>query len=114
MGLRAVTDQIDVTSALPQPDKAWAYTDRAGHAHRYAGGYPTLTWVVDETYWCEDCSDEHTEGHRECPLCGERIEPGLREWDGTKQYIPGRTSYYLGDREISEQEYLRLTSARGG
>jgi hypothetical protein len=108
-------DKIDVTSRLPYPDERWTYTDRAGHEHRYdkqAPGdyYPTLSWVIDETYYCPDCHDEHTEGHWECPQCGERITPGSAGPDRFRRYIPGLTHYYLNDEEITKDEYQRLAA----
>jgi hypothetical protein len=115
--LRAEAELIDVTSSLPYADEAWTYTDQAGHRHRYSKGYPTLTWVIDETYWCEDCNDEHTEGHWECPLCGERITPGLKGPDMFPKRIPGMVTYYLNDVPISKDEYQRLVAQitqRGG
>jgi len=113
MDLRTETERIEVTSALPTADERWTFTDKAGHEHRYsrrgAGDYyPTLTWVVDETHWCEDCGDEHTEGHYECPLCGERIQPGLKGPSSFREFVPGRTTYYLDDEEISEARYREL------
>jgi DNA-directed RNA polymerase subunit RPC12/RpoP len=106
--LRIEREMIDVTSASPYADEDWTYTDQQGHPHRYDHGYPTLTWIIDRTYWCEDCGDEHTEGHYECPLCGERIEPGLKGPDMSRRYMPGRTSYYLDDEEISPERFAEL------
>ena len=111
--LRAEAELIDVSSALPYPDEAWTYTDQHDHKHRYKRTgpgtyYPTLTWVVDETYWCEECGDEHAEGHWECPLCGEHITPGLKGPDRFPRKIPGMVSYYLNDEPISKAEYQRL------
>lgn len=107
--LEIETEMIDVTSSLPYPDEQWTYTDQQGHAHRYsrqAAGdyYPTLAWVVDETYWCDDCQDEHTDGHYECAICGEHIEPGLRGPDYARKYMPGRTSYYLNGESITKEQ----------
>jgi hypothetical protein len=106
--LEAETEMIDVTSGLPYPNERWTYTDRQGHEHRYsrrAAGdyYPTLVWVVDETYWCEDCRDEHTDGHYECAICGEHITPRLRGPDLSRKYIPGLTSYYLNGEPITKE-----------
>jgi hypothetical protein len=114
MDLRAETERIEVTSSLPYADKDWTYTDRHGHSHRYDRGYPTLTWVVEYTYWCDTCQDEHDEGHYECPLCGEHITPGMAGPDRFRRYIPGMTRYYLNDEEISETEYRRLAEQIAG
>jgi hypothetical protein len=109
--LRVETDMIDVTSNLPRPDKAWTYTDRAGHDHRWDHGYPTLVVVDEETYWCEDCGDEHTDSHYECPRCGEEIRPGLVGPSLHREYIPGRTEYLLNGEPISEDEARRIIEA---
>jgi hypothetical protein len=113
LDLREEAELIDVTSALPYPDERWRFTDAAGHEHRYrrqgAGDYyPTLVWVVDERWWCDDCGDEHTEGHYECRACGERIVPGLAGPDYFPRRIPGRVTYWLGDTEISPDRYREL------
>jgi DNA-directed RNA polymerase subunit RPC12/RpoP len=114
MDLRVEVERLDVTSDSPYADESWTFTDQAGHQHRYDHGYPTLSWVVDETWWCEDCGDEHTEGHYECPLCGERIIPGTAGPDRVRRYAPGRTSYYLGDEEISPERYQELLAQLEG
>lgn len=68
-----------VFSNLPEPDPRWRYTDSNGHEHyRAERDWPTLEWVVDHTYWCGDCRDEHDEGHYACRMCGEPVEPGTR------------------------------------
>ena len=116
MELRVETEMIDVTSLGPKPDKTWRYTDRHGHEHRYVddryvdGGYPTLIVVDDETWWCDDCEDAHTESHRECRECGERIEPGMTGPSMAREYAPGMTRYFLGDEEISRERYLELAA----
>jgi hypothetical protein len=102
-------DRIDVTSDLPRPDPTWRYTDSFGHEHRReANSYPTLTWVIDRTYWCEGCRDEHTEGHYECRECRQWVTPGLVPAPLYREYVPGMTHYYLNDEEISREEYERL------
>jgi len=108
--LRAEVEMIDVSSALPRPDKKWTYTDRQGHRHHWDDGYPTLVVVTEESYWCEDCHDEHTDSHYECPLCGEEIRPGLVGPSLYREYTPGMTSYYLNDEPISEDRYRELVT----
>ena len=105
-------EQIDVTSGLPYPDERWTYTDHHGHEHyRRDGGYPTLTWIVDETYWCGDCDEEHTEGHWECSICGERIEPGISGPDAFRKVIRGRRSYYLNGEPITEERFQEIRAS---
>lgn len=76
-------------SSLPEADPAWRYTDRQGHEHapevytdqggvKRVRDWPSLVSVVEETYWCDECNDEHERRHRECRICGEQIEPGSR------------------------------------
>lgn len=76
-------------SSLPEADPAWRYTDQQGHehapeVHTDIGGvervskWPSLVTVGEETYWCDECSDEHERTHLECRICGEQIEPGSR------------------------------------
>jgi hypothetical protein len=106
--LEIEVDMIDVTSGLPQPDEGWTYTDHVGHPHRWDNGYPTLVLVIDETYWCTDCGDEHTDDHWECPLCGEEIKPGTRGPDLFRRYIPGLTSYSLDGEPITREQAMAL------
>jgi hypothetical protein len=108
--LRAEVEMIDVTSRGPRPDKAWRYTDAAGHQHFWRDGWPTLEWLVTERYWCEDCQDEHAEGEWICPLCEEVITPNMVGPSMFKERIPGLTSYYLNDEPISGQRYRELVA----
>lgn len=78
----------------PVEDPDWRFTDAAGHKHRGASR-DTTRWVVDRTYWCEDCQDEHEEGHLECKLCGEQIEPGMIPSSTTPKHLPGRKTYFI-------------------
>jgi hypothetical protein len=110
--LRAETERIEVTSNLPRPDQKWRYTDEQGHEHSWQDGYPTLRTVVDDVYWCEGCQDEHEETHLECSLCGETIEPGMVGPSPFREFIPGRTSYYLDDEPISEERFRELMEQR--
>jgi hypothetical protein len=101
--LRIETDQIEVTSNPPKPDKNWRYTDQQGHEHYWQDGYPTLVTIVDKTYWCGECRDEHEEMHLECPICHEHITPGMVGPSGFREFVPGRTSYWLNGKPISEE-----------
>lgn len=101
--LRIVTDQIEVTSNLPRPDRNWRYTDAAGHEHRYDDGYPTLVRVGEGPYWCPDCHDEHEDSHWECPICHEEISPALTGPPPGREFIPGMTEYFLDGEPISKE-----------
>jgi hypothetical protein len=109
---------LEFHSDLPEPDPDWASTDHHGHQHHYdkdalAAGrhyYPTLEWVIDETFWCDDCGDEHTEGHWQCPLCGEAVTPGLRGPSLFPRYQAGQRSYYLDGEPITEQQVQALAA----
>jgi len=85
------SDQVETTSMGPRPDPSWTYTDRAGHEHsaRIPG---TLRWVEDGVDLVDDgdgYTDEMPFGHQECIRCGEHIEPGMIESDGTRQFVTG-------------------------
>lgn len=82
---------LEVTSNLPRPDPNWRFVDANGHAHTIE----SLVWVDDETYWCEDCEDDHAEGHWECPRCHEHITPGTRGPNMFREFIPGTVHTYL-------------------
>ena len=108
-------ERIEVSTALPQPDPSWTYTDRALHAHAYGTKrepYPTLAWKHSEPYWCADCQDEHTDSWLECPLCGEKVRPGTFV-DTSPKWIDGPTSYTLDGQGVTPQEAeVFLASAR--
>jgi hypothetical protein len=115
------TERIDVSTALPQPDPNWTYTDRASHTHTYGQPgertYPTLELRTSEPYWCAECEDEHTDTWFECPLCGEKIDPGTRI-DTSPKYIPGLTSYRIDGQHVTKEEaealLAQIQAARGG
>lgn len=99
------TEMIDVTSALPYPDKNWHYIDAQGHEHSMVDReYPTLRLMIDsvETYFCADCGEEHTEtvSHYECLICAQRIKPG-RTTDFSRRYEPGMQHATLNGEPIS-------------
>ena len=104
---------------LSDIDANWTFTDTAGHRHHCeyeaAEHYPTLVTVVDETYWCEDCEDEHELTHQACRLCGEKIRPGTTG-PGTK-YITGVLTCTLDgepiSRERADQVIAEWQAARG-
>lgn len=86
----------------PEPDEKWQFTDAHGHEHHYAPGYPTLRWIVDET-WTDEFGDEMEDGHYECPRCGEHIAPGLTFYP-YRRYIAGPTEWTLNGQPITEDE----------
>jgi hypothetical protein len=109
--LSVSVDVVEVTDMQPRPDKSWRYTDKQGHEHYYDGypvPYPTLTHVLDETYWCQDCRDDHTDGHLECRICGEHINPGLTGPSAFREYVPGLRHYKLDGVEITEERFTEL------
>jgi len=101
------TEQIEVTSALPQPNQNWHYIDRQGHEHYWRDGYPTLVGVVDETYWCADCGEDHTDSHWGCATCGEEITPGTYV-DTSRRFVPGLTSFTLNGEPITQERFEEL------
>lgn len=114
-------DRISVSTALPQPDPNWTYTDHAGHQHAYGTDgsvtdrYPTLALRKGKPYWCADCQDEHTDTWLECPRCGEKITPGTYI-DTSPKYLPGLTSYLIDGQPVSKEEgdalFAQIRSAR--
>lgn len=109
--IRTVTEMIDVTSNAPRRDPNWTYIDDNGHMHALAADtWPTLRWIIDETYWCHTCCDEHHDGHWECIECGEWIKPGMLGPSGQIARIPGLKTYYLDDQEITEYEAIAIVA----
>jgi len=103
-------EPITVTTAGgPATDPDWTYTDKAGHKH-YAypeepgkPRWPTLKNVVDRTYWCEECRDEHEESHYECSICGEVIEPGMIHKGPETKTLQGPTTLLINDIPVSQE-----------
>jgi hypothetical protein len=113
---RVEIEEVDVTTGpLPEPDPEWTYTDHKGHAHALVNGeYPSLRWVDDEPYWCEQHQEEHETGHYECARCGEEIEPGARlRGGGYRKFAPGLKSYFIDDEPVDEATYERELRANG-
>ncbi len=97
---------------LSDIDGGWRFTDAAGHLHHCeydaADHYPTLTRVVEETYWCENCGDEHEASRLECRQCGEAIAPGTTG-PGVK-YVSGITTFTLNGEPVSREEAQRVVA----
>lgn len=108
-------EQITVdTMGGPSPDPDWHYTDHHGHPHlRIGDEWPTLRWVVDRTYFCEDCQDEHEEGHWECVRCHEHIAPGTVHRPAQRLYRPGPRTYYVNDEPVTEEHAKKVAQAAG-
>jgi hypothetical protein len=102
--LRLEQDVDWITTNLPQPDPNWRYTDRQGHEH-YRGkhDWPTLNWIVDETWWDEDLQEEDSTGHWACPICGEAIEPGMLPPPTHAIPIVGQVQCYLNDEPVTKE-----------
>jgi len=102
-------DVINV-SYLSDIDANWRYTDTRGH-HHYCDydapdHYPTLREVTDQTWWCDDCRDEHEDTHLECRQCGEHITPGMTG-PGTK-LIPGRVEYTFNGEPVTPERAQQI------
>jgi hypothetical protein len=112
---RAETEEVEVTQGPhPAPDPEWFYEDRNGHRHQWSAedGYPTLRWVDDEPYWCEEHQELHDSGHYECAKCGEEIAPGTRLVGGhTREFAPGMKRFYIDDEEVDEETFKRQLAA---
>ena len=113
------TEQIEITSYSPRPDRSWRYTDKAGHVHHWEdGGYPTLRWV-SEMNWCHECQDEHDTGFYECPLCFEHVTPGQTGPSPWREFVPGMRTAYLETRDgrvipLDDDDLGRLRASGGG
>lgn len=109
-GTLTATREIEmVRSMSPQPDPNWTYTDAASHKHTREGhSYPTLKRVVERTYWCESCRDEHEDTHLECAQCGEEIEPGTVPPNPYGERMVMGVSYTLNDEPISEERFKEI------
>ena len=90
-------------------DLAWCYSDKAGHEHRWDGEQlPTLRWVVDEPEGIDSEGEEWPEqGHWECALCDERVEPGyVVEYPaGSVVQIPGMQHYFIDGKEVTKDVF---------
>lgn len=105
--------RIDFGVPPQEPDPDWRRIDGEGHLHAWVDGKtPTLTWVVDRRWYCEDCQEEHEDGHLACAICGEAIEPG-RKPGPTTQLKPGRVSYLLCGQPIAKTDAERVARLLG-
>jgi hypothetical protein len=88
------------------PSKAWTYTDKAGHAHRYDDGYPTLVEKTEHVP-CDDfdcgCAGYDRSWH-ECARCGEVIRPSVAQ---VTYRITGRASYEVDGVPVTREDYFR-------
>lgn len=92
----------------PEPDPDWTYTDKAGHQHHYTKDYPhwpTLKWILDRTYWCESCQDDHEEGHWACAICEEEIKPGEVNRAPRTISRPGRITYLVDGEPVTKERF---------
>ena len=105
--------EIRFATTPMEVDPDWRYVDEAGHLHAYVDGKtPTLEWVVDRTWWCEDCGENHEDGHLACKVCREEIEPG-RKPGPSVQHRPGRVSYSLCGQPIAREDAERVARILG-
>ena len=109
-GTLSIEREIIPVHYLSDIDANWRYTDAHGHEHYCDYGaadhYPTLREVLDETYWCGDCGDEHELSHLECRQCGEKIRPGTTGPGVT--YIPGMITYTFNGEIITPERAQQL------
>lgn len=111
--LHTFQDMERVYSSFPEPDPNWTTTDTQGHEHYYDRGYPTLEWVVAETYWCGMCRDQHEEWEYRCRKCGEPVRPETRMPDPSGVAIPGLKQVELVvDGDAGEEFVSDITGDR--
>lgn len=109
----ATAERVPVWSNQPTRDDNWRFTDAAGHEHFYVDGYPAYptVWIVDATFWCGDCEEEHEDGHYECSLCGEQVVPGTKPPSPYPTYIAGMTEITVEYDIGSERREYIVTDA---
>ena len=119
-----VSEPIEVTS-MSRPDVAWAFTDPAGHVHRWhADGLqavvydasrsydvPSVLFVVDERYVDED-GEERERGHYRCRKCGARVVPGLTA-DMCRTYISGPKRCYINGQPVTVEQFRARLAEKG-
>jgi len=76
-------------------DPQWVDIDINSHRHRWYGKeLPTLTKQVD-TYWCEDCRDEHETITWLCRWCEAVVVPGTKQTGPSSVWIEGVASAHV-------------------
>lgn len=103
-------EQVEFSTALPQPDPRWTYTDCQGHEHAYGTAdepYPTLAVRYGEPFWDAEAEEEDRESWLACPQCEEKIQPATVV-DTNPRYVPGRTEYLVYGEPVSPEEGERL------
>jgi hypothetical protein len=91
-------------------DERWTYVDKAGHAHKWDNGYPSL---VDKSEHIPcDCCDDYgysCDGYdrywKECALCGEVIRPTV---EPATIFLAGRIQCFIDGVQVSREEYDRV------
>lgn len=106
LSLEVNTDQIYAPSLGGQErDPNWRFVDSHGHVHTYQNQEKMWEWVVDYSYWCDFCRDDHDAGEFRCKHCGDEVTPGTRK--EMNPYIAGeehRTLQPCG-HELSIEEF---------
>ena len=92
-------DIIDVTPS-DDIDPSWAYTDRAGHVHRYRkakDGFYNITNTKSVLGYYPDGDTYH---YPVCRFCGEPIAGGTRPVT-IRREVAGLTHCYINGEEVS-------------
>lgn len=100
--IRVEHDYADVSSLDPRvPDPEWRHVDPAGHEHRWVdGATPSLVVVLDQSWWCRDCHEEHATEHLACRECLAPVDPGTVAGPPVQRLRLG-ARYYLDDVEVT-------------
>ncbi|KKL28877.1 hypothetical protein LCGC14_2370780 [marine sediment metagenome] len=78
------------TLGTSAPDPSWEHVDEAGHRHRWYGTELPTTSSQEEKWWCEGCTDHHTQqGPELCIWCGEEITPKHVFTGPETVFVPG-------------------------
>jgi hypothetical protein len=108
-------------------DPDWCFKDKEGHAHFWCkgtdgtdGGWilPSLNKLEEiDTYWCEDCCDEHEDVTvtYECKQCGELVKLGYKVDRGPIYMYTGngQTTYYIDDQMVRREEFMSRMKEEG-
>ena len=102
---RVELDVIDDTRTVVE-DPNWDFCDDEGHVHKWYVSTKDSRVDIPSCIRVTDVpSTEFHPGlwHWECRDCGQDVEPGY--YQPGRQLAAGLTSFFINDREVSEEEY---------
>ena len=100
-------EEIPVSTLRPArvPDERWRLVDAAGHGHFWQGNdLPTLDWIVTGKGGYPD-GTEYDIGEHRCKLCGQTVEPGMKDEQPKPVYGPTQITVQVdGDEFLLDEE----------